>query len=315
MAIKVIVVLSEYSDIVSEAKNISITPYPSYLDLSSTWGVVGSATPGGWDGPDMPFYQTGIENILDAYVTLQTGEIKFRENNSWDLNYGDNGNDGTLEESGDNIPVTEGSYKITINLNDFTWNIEPFAWGIVGSAAPNGWDGPDVMFTYDPFSDTFKTVATLGDGEIKFRQNNAWIVDYGDNGADGSLDLGGANIAVTSGNYLVTLDFTDSANPVYSIEVMDLWGVVGSATPNGWAGPDTKFTPDFGGNDGLYYIKNISLTTGEIKFRLNDSWDVNYGGADGVLENGGANIAVDAGVYNITLNFSDIDNPTYTIEH
>ena len=77
-----------------------------------------------------------------------------------------------------------------------------------------------------------------------------------------------------------------------------------------------KFTPDFGGNDGLFYIKGITLNAGEIKFRLNDAWDTNYGddGADGTLEAGGANIAVIAGVYNITLNFSDPDNPTYVIE-
>jgi len=286
----------------------------SALDLSTSWGIVGSATTNGWDGPDMPFYQTGVDNIFDAYVTLANGEIKFRENNSWDLNYGDNGNDGSLEAGGSNIPVNEGSYKITIDLNTLSWSMEAYSWGIVGSAAPNGWDGPDVMFNYDPFSDTFKTVATLGDGEIKFRQNNDWAVNYGDTGADGTLENGGDNIAVSAGNYLVTLDFTDSANPVYSIEAMDLWGVVGSAAPNGWDGPDTKFTPDFSGIDGLYYIKNISLSTGEIKFRLNDDWGVNYGGTSGILEEGGANIAVDAGVYNITLDFSDTTSPKYIIE-
>jgi hypothetical protein len=314
LAIKVLIVLSNYSNILSDAVNISVTPYTSFLDLTTNWGVVGSATPNGWDGPDIPFYQTGVENVYNAYATLATGEIKFRENNDWALNYGDNDNDGTLEEGGDNIPVSEGSYKITINLNNLTWSMEAFSWGIVGSATPNGWDGQDVAFNYDPFSDTFKTVVTLTTGEIKFRQNNDWTVNYGDTGADGTLEANGDNIPVDAGHYLVTLDFSDATNPVYSIEAKDLWGVVGSATPNGWDGPDTKFTPDFGGNDGLFYIKNISLTTGEIKFRLNDDWGVNYGGSDGNLISGGANIAVDAGVYDITLDFSDEANPKYTIE-
>ena len=316
MAMKVIIVLSDYSDIESEVKTISITPYTSFLDLTTSWGVVGSATTNGWDGPDMPFYQTGTAGVYNAYVTLVTGEIKFRENNDWILNYGDDGNDGSLEESGANIPVDAGSYKITLNLNDLTWSMESFAWGIVGSAAPNGWDGPDVVLNYDPFSNTFKGIATLGDGEMKFRQNNDWAVNYGDSGADGTLEAGGDNIVVTAGHYLVTLDFSDATNPVYSIEATDVWGLVGSATPNGWDGPDTKFTPDFGGNDGLFYIKGIALNAGEIKIRQNDAWDVNYGdtGADGTLEAGGDNIAVDAGVYNITLDFSDATNPTYTIE-
>lgn len=263
----------------------------------------------------MPFYQTGVEGVYNAYVTLAAGEIKFRENNDWTLNYGDTGADGSLEEGGDNIAVDAGSYKITLNLNDLTWSKEEFSWGIVGSAAPNGWDGPDVVLNYDPFSNTFKGIATLGDGEMKFRQNNDWAVNYGDSGADGTLEAGGDNIVVTAGHYLVTLDFSDAANPVYSIEETDVWGVVGGATPNGWDGPDMKFTPDFGGNDGLFYIKGITLNAGEIKFRQNDAWDVNYGdtGADGTLEAGGDNIAVDAGVYNITLDFSNAASPTYTI--
>ena len=316
MAIKVVIVLSDYADILSDAKTISITPYMSLLDLTTNWGVVGSATTNGWDGPDMPFYQSGTEGVFNAYVTLTNGDIKFRKDNDWTLNYGDNGNDGTLEEGGDNIPVTEGSYKIILNLNNLTWSMESFSWGIVGSAVPNGWDGPDTVLNYDPYSNTFKTVVTLVDGLIKFRQNNDWTINYGDNGADGTLEQGGADIAVTAGHYLVTLDFTDEDNPVYTLETTDLWGVVGDAAPNGWDGPDTKFTPDFGGNDGLFYIKGITLNAGEIKFRLNDAWDTNYGddGADGTLEAGGANIAVIAGVYNITLNFSDPDNPTYVIE-
>ena len=191
--------------------------------------------------------------------------------------------------------------------------MEEFAWGIVGSATPNGWDGPDVVLNYDPFSDTFKAAVTLLDGDIKFRQNNAWIVEYG--GADGMLELGGANITVDAGHYIVTIDFTDADNPIYSIEATDLWGIVGDATPNGWDGPDEKFTPDFGGNEGIFYLNGVTLTDGEWKIRQNDAWDINYGddGADESLELGGANIPVEAGIYDIRLDFSNPDNPTYTI--
>ncbi len=313
--IRILTVLSDYSDILSDAVTVSITPYADLLDLSTTWGVVGSATPNGWDGPDIPFYQTGIDGVYTAYATLNTGEIKFRENNSWDLNYGDDGNDGSLEESGTNIPVGAGSYKITLNLNNLTWSMEAFAWGIVGSATPNGWDGPDVVLNYDPFSDTFKAAVTLVDGDMKFRKNNAWDVNYGDTGADGTLEMSGDNITVEAGHYIVTLDFTDADNPIYSIEATNLWGIVGDATPNGWDGPNVKFTPDFGGNDGIFHLNRITLTDGEWKIRQNDAWDINYGddGADGSLELNGANIAVEAGVYDITLDFSDPDNPTYTI--
>ena len=57
------------------------------------------------------------------------------------------------------------------------------------------------------------------------------------------------NIPVTAGTDLVTINFSDINNPIYSLESTSLWGVVGSATPNGWNGPDTKFERDFSSND------------------------------------------------------------------
>ncbi len=129
--------------IVSQKKTVKVTPYAMKLDLTTTWGVVGSATPNEWNGPDLPMYKN-TENAEEmvAYVTLKDGEIKFRENNDWGNNYG--GQDGTLAKDGSNIAVKAGTYKITVNMNALTYKIESFTWGIVGSAAPNGWDGPDV---------------------------------------------------------------------------------------------------------------------------------------------------------------------------
>ena len=53
------------------------------------------------------------------YITgavLTDGEIKVRQNDAWGVNYGDDGNDGTLELNGANIPVSAGTYNITLNL-------------------------------------------------------------------------------------------------------------------------------------------------------------------------------------------------------
>ncbi|MET2985844.1 SusE domain-containing protein [Aureibaculum conchae] len=312
--VKVVAELGDYHGVESSVMTLNATAYQDKLDLSTTWGVVGSATTNGWDGPDMPFYKTSTADVYVAYVMLADGEIKFRENNSWDLNYGDTGADNTLEENGDNIAVNAGTYKITFNLGALTYTIEPFTWGLVGSATPNGWDGPDVPLEYDPFSDTWKAIVSLVDGEIKVRQNNDWGVNYGDANGDNVLDTDGDNnIAVTADTYLVTVNFNDFS---YSLESIDVWGIVGSATPNGWDGPDTKFKLDYG-QDGVWYLNNMTLVDGEIKFRQNDAWDVNYGDANGdnVLDtDDGNNIAVTAGTYNFVLDFSDPSSPTYTME-
>jgi hypothetical protein len=311
-SIKIQATLSETTKITSNSVDLDATAYEDKLDLSTSWGVVGSATTNGWNGPDMPFYKTSTSNVFVAYVDLSVGEIKFRENNDWANNYGDDGADGTLEAGGANIAIsTAGTYKITFDLTNLNYTVETYSWGLVGSATTNGWNGPDMNLTYDSYSDTWKAIVTLVDGEMKVRQNNDWAVNYGDDGANGSLEPGGANIAVTAGNYLVTVNINSLE---YTIEPINIWGVVGSAAPNGWNGPDARFTLDYSKDD-VWIINNITLTNGDIKFRTNDAWDVNYGddGADGTLEAGGANITVTAGTYDIKLDFSDTNAPTYTL--
>ncbi|NBB20739.1 SusF/SusE family outer membrane protein [Runella sp. CRIBMP] len=291
----------------SSVVSLKATPYLDKLDLSTNLGVVGSAANNWGATPDLPFYKTDKSNVYVAYVTLTDGEIKFRENNKWDVNYG--GTNGTLVKGGDNIVVKAGSYKITVDFEALKYTVEKFSWGIVGSATPNGWSAPDVPFFYDPSSDQWRSIATLKDGEIKVRQNEDWTVNYGDKGADGTLEVGGDNIVVKAGTYLVTVDFKTLK---YTIVPTKVWGVVGSATPNGWNGPDAKFRPDFG-TEGIFTLSNIKLIDGEIKFRQNDDWAVNYGDdkADGVIEAGGANIAVKAGTYDIVLDFTNAAKPTY----
>lgn len=295
----------------STIMSVKATPYLDKLDLSTNWGIVGSATVNGWNGPDMPFYKSDKANVYVAYVTLVDGEIKFRQDNKWDVNMGDNGADGTLEAGGANIVVKQGNYKVTFDASALKYTIDKFSWGIVGSAAPSGWNAPDAPFFYDPATDQWRAIVTLKDGEIKIRQNEDWAVNYGDKGADGTLEAGGDNIVVKAGLYLITVDFKSLK---YTIVPFKVWGVVGSGAPNGWNGPDAKFTPDFG-NEGIWTLSGIKLVEGEIKFRQNDDWGVNYGDdkADGVLEPGGANIAVKAGTYDIVLDFTVAAKPTYKL--
>lgn len=304
--IRIKATLSEYQEIFSNTVNLNVTPYSSLLDLSTNLGVVGSATPGGWGNeniPDLKFYTTGTTDVYVAYVTLRNGEIKFRNNNDWSENWGDDGNDGTLDSYGANIPVSAGTYKIEVNFSSMTYTMEAYSWGLVGSATPNQWNGPDLMLHYNSYQDDWRAVVTLGEGEVKFRFNNDWGLNYGDDGADGSMEANGANISVSSGHYLVSMNLNTQS---YSMEQIDVWGLVGSATVNGWDGPNDKFMPDFGIMEGYYYLSGAELVDGEIKVRQNDAWGLNYGddGNDGLMEVNGANIPVSAGTYNIILNMA-----------
>lgn len=313
IAFKIEVKLSDYKKIISPAKTINITPFASILDLSTNWGVVGSATPGGWGTPnlpDVPFWTTTTAGVLVSYVTLKDGMIKFRTDNSWATNLGDNGNDGSLEAGGSDIPVTAGTYKITLNLNNNTYTKVPFSWGIVGDGTPNGWGAPDIKLIYNSYADDFRAVCKLSNGHIKFRFNEDWATNYGDTGNNGTLDSGGTDIPVTAGYYIVKFNLNELT---YELQPVDVWGLVGDATPSGWNAPDVYFAPDYGLAEGKFYINGVTLTNGFIKVRQNEAWAVNYGdnGNDGTLESGGADIPVTAGKYNITIDMSTA-TPTIT---
>ncbi len=312
LEMKIDIIMSRQYSKASEASSLTATPYSGVLDLTTSWGVVGSATPNGWgDGPDTPFFKTSEPGINVAYINMVEGEWKIRQDNDWTLNYGSS--DGVnLVEGGDNIPVAAGTYKITFDENNLTYTIEKYSWGIVGSATPNEWNGPDMPLMYDSCSDTWRAVVKLNDGVWKIRQNNEWAVNYGSDAADGTLQAGGADIPVTLGYYEITVDFNDLS---YSIEKTNVYGVVGSGY-NDWGGdgPDFAFTPDYC-NEGIYYANNVTILDGEIKFRVNNDWAINYGdtGLDGILEAGGDNIPSVAGVYDIVLDFTNPSVPTYTM--
>lgn len=206
--------------------------------VSSNWGLVGSAV-NNWGNISRGFSATkDIEMLTDGaenystYATLLDGEFKFRQDGDWGVNYGDTGNDGTIDAGGDNITVSAGTYYITLDLNNNSYSISAVStevWGIVGSGvtiekddgsgdvAEWGTGAKDTKFTPDPCNDGVYLLKGIGlkDGEIKFRQDDDWGVNLGDTGADGSLDAGGDNIAVSAGTYNITLDIT---NNTYSIQ-------------------------------------------------------------------------------------------------
>jgi hypothetical protein len=290
------------------------TPYLDKLDLSTPWGVVGSATPGQWNGPDLPFYKTGVANELVAYVTLTDGEIKFRKNNDWAENLG--GKNGVLSAGGDNIVVKAGSYRITMNPVALTYKIDKYSWGLVGSATPNAWNGPDLDMRYDATVDLWRAEVALADGEIKFRQNNDWANNFG--GKNGVLSAGGDNITVKKGTYLITADF---AKLKYTITPYKPWGIVGDATSTGWGDkPDQKFTYDL--STETWVLNGVVLKgTGGFKFRENDDWGNNLGAAgsadptplaaSGDLVANGKNFSSTAGTWNFVLDLRNKDKLTY----
>lgn len=262
----------------------------------STWGIVGSGyNDWGGAGPDGQFYTTSEADVYVAYATLIDGEIKFRENNEWVNDFGDDDADGTLETGGANIATTAGTYKITLDIANATYTMEAYSWGVVGSGY-NDWGAtPDAKFYYDYTTDTFKVDVQLIDGEVKFRLNNDWATEFG-----------GDNIPVTAGHYSISINLNDNT---YTLESSDVWGIVGSGYNDWGATPDFALTQV---QPGVYYGDVATLLDGEIKFRQNNDWAADFGdtGIDGTLDAGGDNIAVTAGLYRVQM---DTNAGTYML--
>ncbi len=190
----------------------------SYSAVATEWGVIGSATPGAWDASSALEYD--VETMVwrgVVHLTAGGNEFKFRANDEWDLNYGSTAANDTLDEGGSNIAVeTEADYYFELDLSTpLYYTYSATCWGIIGDATSTGWDS-DTDMTWDETNQVFTlTLDLTAGGSIKFRANNAWELDYGDTGADGTLDAGGDNIAIaTGGNYTVTLDLY---NGTYSL--------------------------------------------------------------------------------------------------
>ncbi len=191
--------------------------------------LVGGSTPIGWDpSQSLPFAQTG-EGYFEIFAPLDPsgGGFKFLQVKDWP---GDRGSEpgtrtvtgetvsGSLAQEGEeNANVeTQGFYRINLNFVDGNYTVTPSTWGLIGSATPNGWGDPDTDLTYVS-GYTWSVTVNLVPGEMKFRENDGWDVNFGDNNADGSLEKGGANIAIAeAGNYTVNLNL-DPAGYSYTL--------------------------------------------------------------------------------------------------
>jgi hypothetical protein len=88
------------------------------------WGIIGDATPNGWGASTALTFDAatqtwgGIIHLTAAAPGAAATACKFRANDAWDINLGDNKPaNGILKYGGENIPVTvTGDYKVTLDL-------------------------------------------------------------------------------------------------------------------------------------------------------------------------------------------------------
>lgn len=168
-----------------------------------------------WTPADAPALATiNDQDQYEGYVYIEnsSSEFKFTAERNWaNGDWGTSGTEGELESPGNNIVAEEaGYYKMNVDLNNMSYSLLNTQWGIIGSATENGWDSDQDM-TYDSDAKVWTITTDLTADEMKFRANDAWNLNYGDNNADGTLEQDGANIQVNeAGNYTVVLDLSET---------------------------------------------------------------------------------------------------------
>jgi len=220
----------------SNVITINVTPYTTEspkLYLRGNFTGASGYGPDWGDNTTPPFLEAAAygETAFEGYIYMNVAapEFKFIPTNvGFTGDYGDadaTGASGVLVQEGEtNIkPGGAGYYLIQADTEELTYSVTPTSWGVIGSstAATTGGDGwgSDADMTYDATSKTWKITMPLAAGELKFRANNAWAINYGDAGRDGTLDFNDStNINVpTAGNYVITLDLSHPRAYTYTL--------------------------------------------------------------------------------------------------
>jgi hypothetical protein len=167
------------------------------------------------------------DGVYDTYINIPAGgggfnEFKFTSIPDWaGTNYGSGGgNTLSTSNTASNLTVpTAGFYRIHADINAMTWYATKTTWSMIGSFAASQWNN-DIQMTFDAGNKWWSgTITVTGSDEFKFRANNDWNLNYGDTGADGSLEEGGDNIKnLTPGTHTIYLFLNNSGYYTYRIQ-------------------------------------------------------------------------------------------------
>jgi len=88
----------------------------TYSEVLTTWGIIGAATPNGWDSSTQLTYNPTTK-FWEGIVVMTAGEFKFRANNDWAINFG--GPVEAMGYDGPNLSVdAAGTYMVKLDLTN-----------------------------------------------------------------------------------------------------------------------------------------------------------------------------------------------------
>ncbi|QSE96241.1 SusF/SusE family outer membrane protein [Fulvivirga lutea] len=290
-------------------------------DITYEWQA--DADGGDFDTPllTLPSNNSGVEN----YLTLTFQQL---EDALADVGI-DPGATAMLDWR---VVATSGNFSSISNVYSVSitrYLVEIPQLFLVGDATAAGWDNNNnnpALFRDPVNTGKFYYKGYFNAGAFKILEvKGQWQPQWGSVG-DGILGVNDGTgsdpgtINVSSAGYY---EFVfNGATRTYTFEPVDITGsasyttvaIIGSATPNGWNDPDTDMVQSTVDSH-IWFITSESLVNGEMKFRANDGWDVNWGSDTapyGQGSFGGPNIPVTEATY--TIWFNDLDGRYALIE-
>ena len=242
-------------------------------------------------------FYAGSNFVSNDWDSINKGALGCKENGSEDTF-------GYILYNGDSwgelqTPVIPGAgtWIVTLDMNNLTYTVGKPVLYMAGEA--NGWATNDYLAGDDGVH--FTGYMYLNQNGFKFCTQPEWKgTNYGAN-FDTAPDAANITMTEEAGYYKVDVDLESKS---YVLTPITTIGIIGSASPNGWdSDVDMTYVPYNAETKELGYweAKDITLASGEIKFRANDDWAINWGGDTNALTQGGDNISVDAGTYDIKL--------------
>ena len=195
-----------------------------------------------------------------------------------------------------------GKFIMTIDMESYTFHIEEapaYEWDFIWQAGnANGWGSPaSPLAQIKQDTGEYQGFMYLN-GEFKFRsQESSWDAPDWGGTDDGTLVQQGGNLSAEEGFYKVDVNLSEMK---YKLTEITTIGVIGGFDGNSWGSDVAKLTYNIASGA---WEGTANIPAGvEFKFRANDDWAVNWGGAFDNLAQDGGNLKLDAsGTYTIKL--------------
>ena len=223
--------VSNTIDALSEITSFTVTPYSAEVAGSSLW-VPGAYQ--GWAPADAAqIWETEVAGVFKGFVYFPDtdpfdGNFKFTGQPNWDgPNFGAGATSGSLDTNpgAGNLELPgPGGYVFTVDTNALTWSYEEQSWGAIGSGILAGdWSADTNMIAitapYNVLEVTIDVITPPDGSELRFkyREGDAWALNYGADEGSFVLIEGGPDIPMPEGpgNYTFKMDMS---LPIYTYE-------------------------------------------------------------------------------------------------